>query len=146
MIQLELHGKPVPWSASRTNKGHHYDPKAKDKEFAKWQIRAQYRDKPITGFVYLYFTFFFEPPKSASRIQRKEMLSGRLIPTVSDTTNLQKMYEDCLKGIVIEDDRYVSDISSSKRYSEKPGVFIRIVPRAEALDVMLCHSNLAIKV
>lgn len=128
MIQIELYGKPTPWAASRTNGKHHYNPKNKEKEHARWQIKAQYRDTPLTGAISLDFTFFMPIPKSTSLVKRKQMLSHLILPTVKvDATNLQKFYEDCLKGIVIEDDQFVTDVASRKRYSEKPGVLIRII-------------------
>ena len=128
MIQLELYGKPVPWTASRSCGSHYYDPKAADKEVARWQIKAQYRDEPILGPVHLDFTFFIPIPKNISYIRRRQMLAHIILPEVMpDTTNMQKFYEDCLKGIVIGDDRSATDISSKKRYSEKPGVLIRVI-------------------
>jgi len=39
---------------------------------------------------------------------------------------MQKLYEDCLKGIVIEDDRKVIDISSEKFYALKDSIYIRM--------------------
>jgi Holliday junction resolvase RusA-like endonuclease len=39
---------------------------------------------------------------------------------------MQKLYEDCLQGIVIDNDRYSSEITSRRYYSEKPGVCIRV--------------------
>lgn len=133
MIQLELHGKPISWRASQHKGKFHYDPKQKEKEQAKWQIRAQYRDKPIEGFVNLEFIFFFPIPKSTSRIKRRQMLAGIIPPSSCDTTNCQKFYEDCLKGIVISDDRYSKKITSDKRYSENPGVSIRVISLKETL-------------
>lgn len=128
MIQLELYGKPVPWTASRFCGSHYYNPKSADKETARWQIRAQYRDEPILGPIHLDFTFFIPIPKSTSYVRRRQMLAHIILPEVTpDTTNMQKFYEDCLKGIVIGDDRSATDISSKKRYSEKPGVLIRVI-------------------
>ena len=62
------------------------------------------------------------------------MLAGRIVPAVSDTTNCQKFYEDCLKGIVITDDRDCRRILSDKRYSENPGALIRVYSLSEVLD------------
>lgn len=138
MIQLEVYGKPVPWAASRAGKFHHYDPKAKDKEQARWQIKAQYNDQPYAGAVHLDFTFFFPIPKGTSSVRKRQMLNHVLLPTVKpDTTNMQKLYEDCLKGIVIEDDNAVTDISSRKRYSENPRTLIRVIP----LDTLIANKE-----
>lgn len=127
MIQIELFGTPVPWAAARKSGRHFYDIRHADKEAARWQIRAQYRDALLTGPIEVWFTFWKPIPKSTSSIRRKQMLAGIILPiTKPDATNMQKLYEDCLSGIVFADDRQVVDIHSKKRYSEKPGVLIRI--------------------
>jgi Holliday junction resolvase RusA-like endonuclease len=54
------------------------------------------------------------------------MLRGEIRPTCSDATNCQKFYEDCIKDILIEDDRYIAKISSEKIYGEQGKVLINI--------------------
>lgn len=54
------------------------------------------------------------------------MLDGKIFPTRCDCTNLQKLYEDCLKGIVIKDDRQVIVVTSYKCYGEEEGVDITV--------------------
>ena len=131
MIQLHLHCDPTSWTPSRIGKSFRYDPKAKQKELARWQIKGQYRDNPIPGHVALQFIFYIPIPKSASKAKRTQMLRGQILPTSPDTTNMQKLYEDCLQGIVIENDRYASDVRSTRRYSENPGVYIGVIPWEE---------------
>lgn len=127
MIQIELFGKPVPWAAAKVTRRGTYNPKGIEKEAARWQIKAQHRDEPITGDVHLDFTFFVPIPARTSSVKRQQMLHHMIRPRVKpDTTNMQKFYEDCLKGIVIVDDNIVTDVSARKRYSEKPGVLIRV--------------------
>lgn len=135
MIFLELSGKPVPWTAPHTRGKFHYNPKHDEKELAMWQLKTQYRDVPIGGPIHLDFTFFFPIPKSASRIKKKQMLAHLILPTCRpDTTNLQKFYEDCLTGIVITDDALVTDINSRKRYSDKPGILIKVMSLWEKIQ------------
>ena len=52
------------------------------------------------------------------------MLDRRVLPTTPDTTNMQKLYEDCLQDIVIENDSRCNKITSVRYYAEKPGVII----------------------
>lgn len=134
MIQLELNGKPACWSASQQGKNGFYDKKAKEKEYARWQLRAQYRETPIAGFFAVDFVFFIPIPKNTSRAMRAQMLSRKVLPTSPDTTNLQKLYEDCLQGIVVENDRYANRISSVRYYSDRPGVLINLYPWQEYLE------------
>lgn len=131
MIHLHVDCNPVPWSAPHFGRNGAYDKKAKDKEFIKWQLKGQYRDIPLSGHVSLDFIFFIPIPKTTSKAMRKQMLERRVLPTSPDTTNMQKLYEDCLQGIVIENDRYASKISSARYYSEKPGVWIVVRPWEE---------------
>jgi Holliday junction resolvase RusA-like endonuclease len=124
MIHLHVDCNPVPWSAPKKGSHGFYDTKSKEKEFVRWQLKGQYRDTPISGHVSLDFIFFIPIPKATSKAMRKQMLERRVLPTSPDTTNMQKLYEDCLQGIVIDNDRFASRVSSARYYSEKPGVFI----------------------
>lgn len=124
MIHLHVDCTPVSWSAPLKGANGFYDKKSKIKEHVKWQLKGQYREKPLEGHVSVDFVFFVPIPKATSKAMRKQMLDRRVLPTTPDTTNMQKLYEDCLQGIVIENDRYVSKISSTRYYSEKPGVWL----------------------
>lgn len=126
MIQLQIDCIPEPWQASLKGKSGFYDKKSKHKEFVRWQIKGQYRDGPLLGHVGIEFIFFLPIPKTTSKASRRQMLDRRILPTSPDITNMQKLYEDCLQGIVIDNDRYSSEICSRRYYSEKPGVTIRV--------------------
>jgi Holliday junction resolvase RusA-like endonuclease len=126
MIQIQIDCDPTPWSAPQKGKHCFYDKKAKEKEFTRWQIKGQYRDKPIQGYISLDFIFHIPIPKATSKAKRRQMLERRILPTTPDTTNMQKLYEDCLQGIVIENDRFSNKISSVRYYSEHPGVTVTI--------------------
>lgn len=126
MIQIQIDCIPEPWSAPLKGKHGFYDKKAPHKEFVRWQIKGQYRDEPLLGHVGLEFIFFIPIPKNTSKAMRRQMLDRRVFPTSPDTTNMQKLYEDCLQGIVIDNDRYSSEITSRRYYSEKPGVTIKV--------------------
>lgn len=132
MLQFEIYGSLVPYAAHRNNGRFQYDPKSKEKEQIRWQIKAQHRGEPIDGAPILDFTFYFAIPKATSKIRRRQMLAGLIVPTVApDCSNLIKLYEDCLKGIVIQDDRFVSEIVARRRFAEAPSVLIRVIPYQE---------------
>lgn len=128
MIEIQLDGKPIPWAASRVRKGVHYNPRHIQKLEFQWQIRAQYRSDPIEGYYYINFKYFFQPPASVSKSKRRDMIAGVLAPTSQDTTNLNKFFEDCLKKIVITDDRYVRKICGEQLYADREGVLIQVFP------------------
>lgn len=126
MIQIDLPNIPVPWSAPRLGRKGAYNPKNAEKNFTRWQVRSLYKGDPIPGYVAIQFTFFMPVPASTSLKKKKLMLQGEIIPTHCDCTNLQKFYEDCLKQIVITDDRNVAQISSKKLYGDREKIVIKI--------------------
>lgn len=134
MFQFQIDCIPKPWSAALKGKHGFYDKKAEHKEQVRWQLKGQYRDAPILGTVAIEFIFFIPVPKSTSKALRKDMLNRRVLPTSPDTTNMQKLYEDCLQGIVIDNDRYANKLTSVRYYSEKPGVTIVVRTWQEETD------------
>jgi len=131
MIQLYLECDPKPWSAPQKSGRRFFDIKSKDKELARWQIRQQYRGDPMTCKVMVEFEFYLRIPKGTSKKKLQEMRAGIIRPTFPDCTNMQKLYEDCLQKIIIDNDRQVDRISSIRFYSERPGVAIRVYPWEE---------------
>lgn len=139
MIQLEVYGDLTPWAAPQKSNNRWFDPNSKRKDQIKWQIKAQYKGHLLAGATILDFTFFLPIPKSTSKIRRKQMLNGVIAPLVHpDCSNLIKCYEDCLKGIVIEDDRIVSEINARRRYAESPSVLIRVFTYQEKYGGIGC--------
>lgn len=133
MISLDLFGCPVATPRPRFNSytKHTYDKPehVKLKEGCKWQIRSQYREKPLCCAVSVDITFFLPVPKNTSKPKTREMLNGKLHHIHKpDIDNLQKFVLDCLNGLVIEDDRNVIEIRARKLYSTKPGTLVRIFP------------------
>ena len=133
MISIEIPFDPVPWAAPRLSRHGCYDPREKDKRVIRYRIKEKYKGLPIEDYVLLRFFFTFSIPKSASKAKRQQMLDGDIIPTKCDCTNLQKLYEDCLKGIVIHDDRNVMFVSSSKEYGSRGHVWIWVMKAGEEI-------------
>jgi len=128
MINICLNQVPVSWKASQVSGKRHYNPRHLEKIRTQKAIKIQYKEKPLTEYVSLIFSFFMPIPKSTSKKKKELMLNGQIYPTKLDVTNCQKFYEDCLKGIVIEDDRTVCFIIASKYFSEEPKVLITVIP------------------
>jgi len=126
MIEISVPFPPTPWQAPKRSGRMFYDSKEPEKRAVRFFIRAAYSYNPLTDYTALEFKFIFKPPSSASNKKKDQMLAGEIIPTRCDCTNLQKLYEDCLKGIVIDDDRKVAKIFSEKIYGEKDEVRIRV--------------------
>ena len=125
MITFSLKKDPVSWSAALISRGRAYNPKHKEKTEFRNHISSLYLPE-ISGYCVVELEFVFTPPKSAPKKTRKLMLAGEIYPTCKDCTNCQKFMEDCLKDIVMDDDRYVVRISSSKRYGEEAEILIKL--------------------
>ena len=79
MLQLEVYGDLVPWTAARRKGRIYYDPKDVEKKRIRWQIATQYKGELHCGPMILDFMFYFPIPKATSKIRRKQMLSGRRV-------------------------------------------------------------------
>lgn len=134
MIELHIPLQPVPWQAPKKGKYTFYDPKEKEKRCVRFYLREQYQGEPLDEFVVLLFSFNFKFPKNLTKKKREMISNGQLFPTRSDCTNMQKLYEDCLKGIVIKDDRKVTKIFSRKMYADKDSIFIEVFTIQELLN------------
>jgi Holliday junction resolvase RusA-like endonuclease len=126
LITLTLNTKPVAWAAPVISGRIHFSPKSREKQACMSLVKQLYNGPMLNEYVVADFTFIYSPPKSASRLKRGLMLHGDIIPTKCDATNCQKFFEDCIKNIVITDDRLVAKISSQKLYGEKDQVIIKI--------------------
>jgi Holliday junction resolvase RusA-like endonuclease len=131
MLLFEIPWEPQSWQAPRLGKYTTYDPKEAEKRSVRFLIREAYKGIPLEEYVVIFMRFVFSMPQSASRIKRAQMIAGDLIPTRKDCTNCQKLYEDCLKKIVISDDRLVAKIFSEKLYGEKDRVIIKVLTLQE---------------
>lgn len=127
-IVIKINHDPIPWTAPRLGRGICFSTHTKYQEIFHAFILAQYRKEPIKGYVCLDMVFHVPYPKSASKRKIEAMEAGKIYPTKSDLTNLQKFTEDCLKKIVIEDDRNVVQITSKKLYALQGSVHIKITP------------------
>lgn len=129
MILLELYGKPVSWAHHQGYGKRAFNPKFKEKESVQWQMRAQYRKEILTCPVEIMMTFYMPIPKGTSKIREKQMLMGMMQHMKRpDVSNLYYFYENCLKGVVIEDDSQVYRYTAEKTYASKEKVLIRIYP------------------
>jgi Holliday junction resolvase RusA-like endonuclease len=134
MFQFSIPLPPISWKAPLKGKHGFYDPVGRDKTATRFYLREQYQHTPIEEYTILKFTFIFKIPKSYSKKKIELIKQGLLIPTRADCTNLQKFYEDCLKNIIIDDDRNVAKIFSEKIYGEKEEIIIKVFTLKEFTD------------
>lgn len=123
-VTLDIAIDPTPWKAPRLGGKFIYSPHNAVKRKIKHYIRQQYNALPYSGYTSIFFHFAFATPLSASKTQRERMLNREIFPTKMDCTNMQKLFEDCLQGIVISNDNNVVSITSYKCYEETAHVTI----------------------
>ena len=83
---------------------------------------------PFGGACAVELDIFVSVPASWSIKKRAMALSGGLHPTKKpDVDNVEKAVFDGMNGIVWRDDVQVVDVVKRKRYSETPGVYVRVM-------------------
>lgn len=83
----------------------------------------------IAGPVLMEMKIFVSVAASWSKKKTAEALQGLVMPTKKpDADNVLKAICDGINGIVFKDDVQVVNVSLSKRFSETPGVSVRVVP------------------
>jgi Holliday junction resolvase RusA-like endonuclease len=132
-ILFTVPGEPVAQGRPRfANRGSFvsvYDPKpSKDyKKYVALHARQAYAWSPIRGAVKMSVDVYKKMPKSFTKKQKEQALSGELLPIVKpDTDNYVKGIKDALNGICYMDDAQVVDESVRKFYSDEPRVEIGI--------------------
>jgi len=116
MIELEIFGRPEPLNSTKVARnGHFYNPKQKEIDKSKWQLKSQYNGELIKGAVELKVNYYFRVPKGTSCVKRKQMLANIIKHTKRpDRGNLDKFVEDVLKGTIIADDSQVWKLTGTK--------------------------------
>lgn len=86
---------------------------------------------PLEGPLELRLAAIFEPPRSWSKRKTAAALCGLIQPTGRpDATNVAKLIEDALNGVVYRDDAQIVRLSASKRYGPQPMTVVTVTPLA----------------
>jgi len=124
-------GAPIAKKRHRMANGIAYDTQSKIKRNLKWEFAAQFRNqgylKPICGPIACHLDISVQIPASWSKKRKKAALS-QFVTSRPDLDNYEKMYLDVLNKIAYEDDSQIASIISNKRYNNKPGVSITLIP------------------
>ncbi|MGC0155659.1 RusA family crossover junction endodeoxyribonuclease [Chromobacterium vaccinii] len=134
-------GKQRARSSTRIAKGAGGKPKAITRHYTpaetvnyealvSWTAKKAIGSLPlITGPVDIELRIFLPVPASWSKRRRALALAGLVLPTVKpDVDNIEKAINDALNKVVWKDDAQVCDVVKRKRYSEQPGVMVKIKP------------------
>jgi len=136
MIKIIIEGKPIP---KLTHRDKRYSPgkfSSQSREKKRWQLEAkaylvttgQLPQELLKGPISLSIDFVMPilpswPEKKVKALERGNMIWYTVKP---DTSNLIKWAEDCLTGIVWEDDKQVVILLAMKYYGLKPLTRLRI--------------------
>lgn len=126
-IKIIIPGQPLPWKAPYVGTRGAFSPRYHESQIIKKLIREQYCGDLLDGPLCCDCLFYLQIPKSTSKKRRALMLSGHIRPEgTPDRTNLAKLIEDLLQGIVIVNDKKIVDGRVAKFYSEIPETIILV--------------------
>lgn len=84
---------------------------------------------PISGPVALRIEAWHTVPASWSKKRRHEAISGLLRPTTKpDADNIAKAVGDGGNGVLWADDKQIVSLAVERRYSERPGLHVEVLP------------------
>jgi len=125
-LHFKFAGVPVPLSRPRFGKrGHIYTPdkcqKAK-RSIAIDAMREMGGADPLCAPLCVEMVFTMKMPKRP----RKNQLEGCHHISTPDLSNLIKLVEDALNGVVWRDDSIISELRAWKRYGPEPSTIVRV--------------------
>jgi Holliday junction resolvase RusA-like endonuclease len=128
-IRITIPGEPVAWARARSNGARRFTP-AKQ---AAWMAMAQHYAvqqygplPPVTDALSLHVIATFAIPQSWTKSRKSAALAGTLRHTSKpDASNILKLVEDAMNGVVFVDDAQVTRALVEKRYGE-PGVSVAV--------------------
>ncbi len=121
IAHIILFGNPKPARLKKNKYGNIYNPRFAYMFACRWKIRIQYRKPAFEGPVVVNYYFAFQIPPSWPRSKKEQALRGEIPHTSTpDIDNLQKLYNDCIKKIVITDDKNIRECRGIKSYDVNP--------------------------
>lgn len=135
-VTIAIPGTPIGKGRPRhMRNGHTYTPeRTRNAEAYVRMLAAQEMAgrAPFPGPVALTLRAIMPVPASWSKKKQAAALAGEILPTRKpDLSNVLKLVEDGLNGIVIVDDVQIVDQSVQKRYGPQPLCVVTIEPLAQ---------------
>ena len=110
---------------------HFYNPRLKEMDVVKNHLTRQIYQNSDAGYgiyacaVELRLLFNMPIPKSYTKKKLVAIANGDLQHVkIPDCSNLVKFIEDCLKEVVLVDDRQVVSITARKQFATEPGTVL----------------------
>lgn len=123
VLELVVPGKPLPYKKKRW----HPKPQQEQMDSIAAYARKWGPPAPLDGALAVEVLCAFRVPKSVSQREAKLRLAGDAWHTQTpDSTNLLKLVEDSLTGIVWHDDSQAAFSACKKRWVDEGAGFTRI--------------------
>jgi Holliday junction resolvase RusA-like endonuclease len=122
---------PKPWTAPRVCRGVTYSKHTKVKRAMQVALKGAYTGPMISSALICDISFYMPIPLSMPKKLKERALKGLLRPSNKpDRTNMAKLAEDALEGIVIENDKLIVGGNIEKFYAAVPKIvyLIEILP------------------
>jgi Holliday junction resolvase RusA-like endonuclease len=121
----EIPGKPIAWARAVPGRRCMYDSQKQLKLLFGLCVKKQHKGGVYEGPLLLEATFYFSMPLS----KKKQWDKMRNTPhtQVPDTSNCIKFLEDAICGILINDDRIISDIHARKIWANEGKTVFRLI-------------------
>lgn len=127
ILELVIDGPPVVWRAPYVGSHGAFSTKHGEKRIIQSMIREMYKGPILLNDLRCKCVFYIQIPKSSSKKKQQLMLEGAIRPRGGgDLTNLRKWIEDCLQGIVIDNDNQIVEGDTQKWYSFSPRTMIHL--------------------
>ncbi|KQT54588.1 endodeoxyribonuclease RusA [Aureimonas sp. Leaf454] len=128
VVIIRVPGDVVPWARAGKMGARQFTPK-KQANFMSivrdLSAKAMEGRKLFDGPISLHIIAVYSWPSSTTKKRRAEP-HGAWKFTKPDATNIQKLPEDAMNGIVWTDDARIAEWSGLKVYGEKPGLVIEV--------------------
>lgn len=119
--------EPRPWTAAKVTKKGTYSVHTPTKKAMQAMLRATYNGPIVSSACICDITFFMPVPSSMPKYLKERALKGLLRPdTKPDRTNLGKLAEDALEGIVLDNDKRIVGGNVEKFYGAEPKIIYLI--------------------
>lgn len=128
MISFSVDADPIFQGRPRVGKWGAYDPNSADKDRWRWMVSDGIRKAhklPVAAPLHVGAWYRLPIASSLSKVKQRA-LDGHYHTSRGDIDNLQKFSFDVMSGLVFSDDRFISSVYASKRWSSRPGVDFEI--------------------
>jgi Holliday junction resolvase RusA-like endonuclease len=138
IVKIVLLGTALPYRHRSAATGHRYLPTRQRDQLAALRLAAAEAmtnrvmfDEPVMLDLHVEAAI----PRSWSGRKQRAALQGSLLPSSRpDLSNILKLSEDALSGVVLRDDALVCIQQACKRYGSVPKIILTVRPISNQLD------------